>query len=373
MVKKLIFAITLLCIPVYSQLLSLKDSLNLVQRQLDSTQQKIQELETNLNNIALQEQKCLERLELLQQKISLTQKMLRQISAQIEHYNREIIELNNELVQILERQKSCQNRLRLRLLAIYKYSKIYQLQAFLTSTNLPEYYQRMIKLRVISRSDRQLLYDLRRINSEIKIKEQQIQAAITGQEKLKSEYEVRNMSLLKDREQESSILLQIRQRKETQNALRQELQTISSKLKNLLVELQKRIKQSDTTYFEKNRGNLPWPVKGMISAHFGIIIHPRYRTKINNTGIDIKVKESSPVKVVADGKIAYADRFVGYGNLVIVDHGNGYFTLYGNLSSINTTVNAFVATGTAIGTVDDFLHFELRKDGQPLNPEDWLQ
>jgi septal ring factor EnvC (AmiA/AmiB activator) len=351
MVKKLIFAIALLCIPVYSQLLSLKDSLNLVQRQLDSTQQKIQELETNLNNIALQEQKCLERLELLQQKISLTQKMLRQISVQIEHYNREIIELNNELVQILERQKSCQNRLRLRLLAIYKYSKIYQLQAFLTSTNLPEYYQRMIKLRVISRSDRQLLDDLRRINSEIKIKEQQIQAAITGQEKLKSEYEVRNMSLLKDREQESSILLQIRQRKETQNALRQELQTISSKLKNLLVELQKR----------------------MISAHFGIIIHPRYRTKINNTGIDIKVKESSPVKVVADGKIAYADRFVGYGNLVIVDHGNGYFTLYGNLSSINTTVNAFVATGTAIGTVDDFLHFELRKDGQPLNPEDWLQ
>jgi septal ring factor EnvC (AmiA/AmiB activator) len=373
MVRRIALLLILIYVPFWAQVLSLSDSLNLVQHQLDSTQKKIAEIEHILKNIELQEQKSVQRLELLQEKISLTQKMLRQISGQIAGYNREITDLNRELARTLEQQKTCQTRIQHRLIAIYKYSKIYPLQAFLTSTNLPEYYQRMIKLRIISRVDRQLLEQLREINADIKAKKNQILNAISIQEKLKAEYELRNRGLLKDQQEESAILVQIRREKSAQYSLQQELQEISNRLRTLLDELQRRITVSDSIYFEKKRGNLPWPVNGTVISQFGLQIHPRYRTKVNNTGIDIKVNSPSPVQVVADGKVAYADRFVGYGNLVIIDHGNGYFTLYGNLTSINTVVTAAVATGTVIGMVDDYLHFEVRKDGQPLNPRDWLQ
>jgi septal ring factor EnvC (AmiA/AmiB activator) len=369
--KGLIFILT--CFPMWAHSLSLRDSLNLVQHQLDSTEKRVVEIEQILNNIGSQEQKCLQRLELLQEKIALTQKMLRKIAYQIAGYNRQIAELNQELVQVLEQQQVCQQRLRQRLIAIYKYSKIYPLQAFLNSTNLPEYYQRMIKLRIISRTDHQLLAKLMQMDAEIKAKQKEILNAVTTQQQLKNDYELKNNELLKDQEQESAILLQIRREKASQRSLQQELQNASRRLRNLLDDLQSRITSSDSINFEKNRGRLPWPVNGTIISRFGLQIHPRYRTRVNNTGIDIKVKEPTSVRIVANGRVAYADRFVGYGNLVIVEHGNGYFTLYGNLASITTVVDAVLTSGTVIGVVDDYLHFEVRKDGRPLNPEEWLQ
>lgn len=365
--------IVFLYIVISGQFLALRDSLNLVQCQIDSLQQKIEEIEQILNNIESREQKSLQRLELIQEKISLTQKMLKQVAYQIEYHNREIAALNNELAKLLQQQKICQNRLRERLIAIYRYSKIYQLQALLTSTNLPEYYRRMINLQIVSRNDRRLLEELKEINSQLKAKQREIVTAINYQEKMRAEYELKKNILLKDREQEASILSQIRREKTTQQLLQQELQNASNQLRNLLNELSKRVTSAETSLFEKKHGNLPWPVKGTVISQFGIQTHPRYRTKVNYPGIDIKVKQESPVFVVADGKIVYADRFVGYGNLVIIDHGSGYFTLYGNLTAINTVVNATVSAKSVIGTVDDYLHFEIRKDGQPLDPKDWLQ
>jgi septal ring factor EnvC (AmiA/AmiB activator) len=75
---------------------------------------------------------------------------------------------------------------------------------------------------------------------------------------------------------------------------------------------------------------------------------------------------------VADGRVVYADRFLGYGVLVILDHSSGYYTLYGNLSEPSVTVGTHLDAGTAVGRVDDYLHFEIRRQGQPLDPLPWL-
>lgn len=361
----------------YAMLLSqppvLIDSLDLIQRQLDSTQQKLKEIEQILNELDMSEHQTLQRLELLQEKIELTENFLKQIEYRVNLYNQEISKLNTELVCLVEQQNKLENRLKRRLVVIYKYSKLYRLQSLLTSKNLPEYYRKLINLRVISRVDQRLIEETRRLNTEIRVKESAIQEALASQERLKDEAQLKKQELLKDREQEKLLLLQIRRQKSAQEALQTELESAAKQLRDLLSQLQVRIVETSSGNLEMKRGKLPWPVAGDVVASFGVQIHPRYRTKINNLGIDIKVSRPSPVEVIAPGKVAYADRFIGYGNLVIIDHGSGYFSLYGNLTSINTVVNATVTAGTVIGTVNDYLHFEIRKDGQPLNPKDWLQ
>ncbi|MEO0073055.1 MAG: peptidoglycan DD-metalloendopeptidase family protein [candidate division WOR-3 bacterium] len=107
-------------------------------------------------------------------------------------------------------------------------------------------------------------------------------------------------------------------------------------------------------------------------AKFGSRTHPRYRTRTTNLGMDIQPTAKATVSAVAAGQVVFSDRFLGYGNLAIVDHGDGYYTLYGNLDEISTAVGSGVTPGTTLGTVSDYLHFEIRNQGQPLDPEQWL-
>jgi murein hydrolase activator len=89
--------------------------------------------------------------------------------------------------------------------------------------------------------------------------------------------------------------------------------------------------------------------------------------------VDIKAGQSAAVHAVAAGRVVYADQFLGYGNLVIVDHGSGFYTLYSNLTEMSLQVGAAVAAGTQVGVVADYLHFEIRKDGKSVDPLDWLK
>ncbi len=354
---------------------TIKDSLDLAKRQLDSTEQKISELSQLLAHITLQEQSSLQRIEILQEKIVLTERALHQLESQITRYNREINELNTQLADATKQQEICQQELKKRLTNIYKYSKFYRFQAFLTSSNLPEFYRRILTLRIVSRADRKLLEEIKRLKYEIVAKQNALESAVAQQEKLKQEAQEKKQALMKDKETETKILNRIRSEKAAKSTLQQELMNAAQNLGKLITQLQLRANSqaTDRHYLELHKGKLPWPVRGPVIAQFGVQTHPRYHTKINNFGIDIQVKETTPVRVIATGKVVYADRFIGYGNLVIVDHGGGYFSLYGNLSTVNTIIEAEVGAETTIGMVDSFLHFEIRKDGQPLNPKDWLE
>lgn len=353
---------------------TLKDSIEIVQRELDSTLKTLDDLTRTMNELGADEKRSLERLEYLQERIVITENLIRQLDAQIERRNREINEVNARLAKIVQEQEKCRKLLRHRLRGIYKFSKLFPLQAFLTSKNLPEFYRRVLTLRLISRGDYQLIVKLMELNKEVDLHRQSIIAARSAAESLKAAARDKRSALMADKDEANRFLTQIRTEKARSSAVQSELAAAAERLKVLVAQLQSRASTAEEKpYFEKSKGKLPWPVSGPIIASFGVQTHPRYRTKINNTGIDIMVKEPTLVKVVAAGKVSYADRFAGYGNLVIVEHGGGYFTLYGNLTGVETAVNALVPQGAVIGTVVDYLHFEVRKEGQPLNPKEWLE
>jgi murein hydrolase activator len=131
----------------------------------------------------------------------------------------------------------------------------------------------------------------------------------------------------------------------------------------------------------KLRGKLPFPVdSGRIESRFGRAVDPRWSTVTVQRGIDVRCDEGVPVRAIHSGRVVHAGWFHGYGNLVIIDHGAGYFSLMAHLGSLARAKDDEVRRGDVVGTVGDtgslkgpYLYFELRQGHTPLDPELWLR
>jgi murein hydrolase activator len=128
------------------------------------------------------------------------------------------------------------------------------------------------------------------------------------------------------------------------------------------------------------RGRLPWPTEGRVVSAFGAQVHPRFGTRTFRNGVDIEAGEGRDVAAVYAGHVVYTGWFKGYGNLIILDHDNEYFTLYAHVAEILIKEGDDVKQGQRIGTVGDTgslegprLYFEVRYQGKPQNPEQWLR
>jgi septal ring factor EnvC (AmiA/AmiB activator) len=128
--------------------------------------------------------------------------------------------------------------------------------------------------------------------------------------------------------------------------------------------------------FAKQQGRLPWPVAGPVSTPFGTGRHPVLGTLHDSQGIEIACGANQPFAAVWQGRVIYASWFKGYGNLLIVDHGDSFYSLYAQAARLDQKVGAEVAQGAALGLSGyegmPGLYFEIRHSGTPLNPQDWL-
>lgn len=127
------------------------------------------------------------------------------------------------------------------------------------------------------------------------------------------------------------------------------------------------------------RGDLEWPVTGKVVSAFGRALAGRFGTSIVRNGIEIAAPEGTPVRAVHGGTVAYAAPFTGFGVLAIVDHGGSAFTLYGQLAEVSVKQGTTLQRGSEVGKVglvpagDAGLYFELRIDGRPVDPLQWLR
>ena len=113
-------------------------------------------------------------------------------------------------------------------------------------------------------------------------------------------------------------------------------------------------------------------MQGEVVTQFGTIVDPKYGTVTKNTGIDVAARSGSPVVAVDSGKVSFADIFMGYGRMVILDHGKRVHSIYSRLSDVKVKVGASVAKGSTIALSGDTLHFEFRVGGKSVDPLDWL-
>jgi len=128
------------------------------------------------------------------------------------------------------------------------------------------------------------------------------------------------------------------------------------------------------------QGGLEWPVEGPLVEHFGRQRNAKFSTFTVSNGVKIGAAQGAPVNAVFRGTVLFSQWFKGYGNLIILDHGNHVLSLYGNLKSPGVAVGDRVEAGQTIAGVGDgeneksgYLYFEIRQDNRPEDPQKWLR
>jgi len=197
----------------------------------------------------------------------------------------------------------------------------------------------------------------------------------------KSEEKIRaNEKAIAEKKKGKEMLLSsVRKEKTSYENMLKELKESSQKL----LEIIRRSEEAEAYAakgFHNLKGKLAWPVSGKIAIPYGAQKDPQFNTPVFRNGIHIKAEDNTSAKAVHSGKVVFADWFKGYGKLVIINHGEGYHTLYANLSEIFYKVGDIIKVQEVIGKVGESgtlnapgLYFEIRYKGKPLDPVQWLK
>ena len=171
----------------------------------------------------------------------------------------------------------------------------------------------------------------------------------------------------------------LQKEKETAEKWKNDLEKEAKALDDLIAKLQAEIVAQEYS-FQFSTPKLIWPVQGKILKYFGEQKGDTYDVTVFNNGIDIKVDKGAEVVCVEEGVVAFAERYGNSGKMVIIDHKNGFFSLYSHNSVLlvskgdEVNKNQVIANAGSTGLVDrPVLHFELRKRGVPVNPLEYLE
>jgi len=209
---------------------------------------------------------------------------------------------------------------------------------------------------------------------------------------LRTEQATQKSTLVKEQHARKRVLGKISLQLRRQRREISRLQRDESRLSRLVDQLTKMLAQPaskslfrndklpdnrfDGSPFEQLKGKLTLPVRGEITNRFGT---PRPESTVDWKGLFLRTSSGQPVKAIAAGRVVFSDWLRGFGNLLIIDHGNGYMSLYGNNETLYKQVGDVLRGGDTVAAVgntggnEDFgLYFELRHKSKPLDPMKWL-
>jgi septal ring factor EnvC (AmiA/AmiB activator) len=244
---------------------------------------------------------------------------------------------------------------------------------------------------VVARRDRARLEQFQRLRQAHQHEVDRLQRERATLETLRSRLQQEEAALAETSSAQGALLKQIRERRETNAQLADELMAARDRLDRSVATLGSggapaagyaagyTGRPGTAAGLNVTRGGLDWPVTGPIEAGFGREPSGRFGTVIARNGIEIRSTTGTPVRAVQAGRVAFADAFMGFGRVVILDHGAKAYTLYGHLATVDVSKDGRVERGQVIGRVGttptgvSSLYFELRVDGRPVDPIQWLK
>jgi len=186
--------------------------------------------------------------------------------------------------------------------------------------------------------------------------------------------------LQKARKSKSVLLADVKQDAALLENMLKDLRAKAARLNELVKKLESQQAQPYTESLEgllPHKGRLLWPVAGNLRVGFGTSRHGELGTLIETHGFEIEAAVGTPVNATAKGRVIFANTLRGYGKLMILDHGDKYYTLYAHMARFTKQVGDAVAAAEVIAYSGyegrDAIYFEIRQGGKPLNPADWLR
>jgi septal ring factor EnvC (AmiA/AmiB activator) len=335
---------------------------------------RLQALQQEADALAAQERTLLGDLRKLEVDRQLKAEELRQITADGIQVAADL-SANAQRTRDLERQESSgRPELRSRLVDIYKLGQGRYLRLLLSTRDIRQVGQAARTLSVLAKLDHDRIVSRQRTLDELRRARGTLEERRRQLEGLRVKAESAETALARTAKARNDLVHDIDSRRDLNAQLVGELQAANQKLQATLRDLASASADAATLPIRPFRGDLDWPV-----ASNGVRRSSRSASSPTSAGIEINAAEGASVAAVHDGVVAYADAFGGFGNLVILDHGAQSFSLYGNLLEVSVAKGARVERGDAVGTVGPApagppeLHFELRIDGQSVDPLQWLR
>jgi len=363
-----------------------KGNIKVHKEKIGEVQQEIKRSQAQIEAMRQQERLLLDRLdqmELQLQKFREEREKRRRERAslrkQITQKRKELKELDNEMA-------SLRTLLAQRLEALYKFGRQAYVNLLISARDVSGLQHQWVYLRAIAEEDSELI----RSFIERQRKEARVAEALASAEaqlsKVVARISLQKEEIEKVKREQVALLQNIHNQKEMYQSYVTELAAVSRELKNKIEELQNKTDKSGMGVqqlkgsFASKKGALPYPVPGKVISRFGPKQHKKFGTKIRSNGIEIATEPLSPVVAVYGGQVLYSEWVKGYGKVMIIDHGEKYYTLTAHLAQVLKEAGEIVESGETIGYAGyspleqqgGRVYFEVRHLSKALNPEEWL-
>jgi septal ring factor EnvC (AmiA/AmiB activator) len=363
-------------------------------QELERLRRQIAEYEKKIADSQKKEESTLEILDNFDRQIALIRNVVRRLKEDEKDVQNEIRRTETGLAVTRQQISDLKNEYARYVVSVYTQGKIHDLELIFSSRSLNQMYIRLEYLQHFARQRELDVNNIKLKQSNLEEKTQTLTSKLAEQQELLTSKVDEEDNLGRKIANREHLLESIRRdRKNYQHELNRKTQA-AKQLENIIADLIEREKiqreherltktppkpkPKIDSKFANRTGDLPWPVSGRtVVAHFGNRIHPVLKTVTVNSGIDISAPPGSDVRAVAGGEVALIYFLPGYGNLVIVNHYDGYRTVYAHLSEILVAQGQNVQEGQVIAKSSDsisgtVLHFEIWKEREKQDPEQWL-
>jgi septal ring factor EnvC (AmiA/AmiB activator) len=366
--------------------LSYREEIEREATELSNVRDQLEKARKNASSFEKEESKILKQLNTIDGDLQLRERLLSGLARKERRLSADLDATRENLAGEQARLQERRDVLRRRLRNIYKVGEQPGLQVLLGASSAVDLVRRFDWLLLVAAQDR-MLYDSILVSVQrVRTAEQDLTAKMNDVQAVRRESEEEKANLVSRREERTTLLASVQNEKQKHMITVGELEEAEREVQRLIAELERKARDAsgeltnDGLEFEAAKGRLPWPVEGKVTRWFGVQKDKRFGTSTFNGGIDIEADRKSDVIAVHGGRADYVDWLPGYGQCIIINHGGGYFTLYAHTATVFVSAGDAVAAGQVIASVGDTgsllgdaLHFEIRKDAEPINPASWLR
>jgi septal ring factor EnvC (AmiA/AmiB activator) len=368
-------------------------------RDLQQTQKRLNEERAKAADARKREAGLLAELEAVDRRLTGKRKQVANLDGRIKKAQSDVASFQGEISRLQGQRAGQEDALGRRLQALYKLQAQGGVLPLLFSSNDPGAQAVQLRhLTILARVDARLIREYRVTSEGLAERKAGLEARQKELGVLRTEAEAERADADREAAKRLGLLARVKDERVYHDRVVGELSEAARRLETFIRDLQEKQRRmakvpsparaQDGASVREHAGDrgwalrsrLLWPAEGKVVSEYGAQIHPRFGTKTFRNGIDIDVAEGTGIVAVYGGQVLYTGWFRGYGNLIIVDHGTEYYTLYGHAAEIKVKEGDEVRQGQMIGTVGDTgslrgprLYFEVRHEGKPQDPARWLQ
>ncbi len=358
-------------------------------RESAKVQERLKASQSQLEDMARKERALVEEMDGAERSLDHSRRQVRAARASLDALEQKMAGIETQYTALEKEIRISEAYAAQRVIALYKLNWVGRVHLLATAPSFFDFVYRKNALEAILSQDDAELEKLRSNQNTLEALLEQLNTGRAEKKSLEAALNQRIADLSAEQARRTALLEKMRKKKELENYALAALQQAAQELDTTLQTLKPAAKESrppapvaimeTNQSFEASKGLLSWPVRGKIISFFGPDQDAISHVEIFRSGIDIQTERGEPIRAVSNGYAIFASWLKGFGNMIVIDHGNHYYTVYAHLEEVFKVKGDRIEKGEVIATVGDSgsltgpaLHFEVRHHDKPLDPLMWI-